>query len=146
MYHYFFFLYHHLANKKKGGKKKSNRLKDEFKMDIKDMIVKKRLASLNASAIMSASYAQERPLGKAELGAGASAAGHGGTTAALVPYSASQAAMALKKAKKESLAEAAKVAAAAAAKLASSSSQKGKLDGSIYKKKPNKTGLYLYLF
>ena len=30
-------------------------------MDIKDMIVKKRLASLNASAIMSASYAQERP-------------------------------------------------------------------------------------
>ena len=118
-------------------------------MDIKDMIVKKRLASLNASAIMSASYAQERPLGKAELGgtgvsAGA-AGGHGGTTAALVPYSASQAAMALKKAKKESLAEAAKVAAAAAAKLASSSSQKGKLaDGPT--KKNNKTGLYLYLF
>ena len=45
--------------KNKAKKKKS--LKDEFQMDIKDMIVKKRLASLNASAIMSASYAQERP-------------------------------------------------------------------------------------
>ena len=58
------------ANKKKGqvgktkGKKGKSRLRNEFKMDIKDMIVKKRLASLNASAIMSASYAQERPLGK----------------------------------------------------------------------------------
>ncbi|CAB4059513.1 unnamed protein product [Lepeophtheirus salmonis] len=29
---------------------------DEFKMDMKDMIVKKRIASLNASAIMTASY------------------------------------------------------------------------------------------
>ena len=63
----FFFL---AANKKKGqagktkGKKGKSRLRNEFKMDIKDMIVKKRLASLNASAIMSASYAQERPLGK----------------------------------------------------------------------------------
>ena len=56
------------ANKKKAGKTKGkkgkSRLRNEFKMDIKDMIVKKRLASLNASAIMSASYAQERPLGK----------------------------------------------------------------------------------
>ena len=57
------------ANKKKGqaGKtkgKKGKRLRNEFKMDIKDMIVKKRLASLNASAIMSASYAQERTPGK----------------------------------------------------------------------------------
>ena len=52
-------------NKSSGSKKKMTKkkksLKDEFKMDIKDMIVKKRLASLNASAIMSASYAQERP-------------------------------------------------------------------------------------
>merc|ERR1711997_1213700 len=30
--------------------------RDEFNMDIRDMIVKKRIASLNASAIMSASY------------------------------------------------------------------------------------------
>ena len=58
------------ANKKKGqagktkGKKGKSRLRNEFKMDIKDMIVKKRLASLNASAIMSASYAQERTPGK----------------------------------------------------------------------------------
>ena len=37
-------------------------------MDIKDMIVKKRLASLNASAIMSASYAQERAGKAGELG------------------------------------------------------------------------------
>ena len=48
----------------------------------------------------------------------------------MVPYSAAQAAMALKKAKKESLAEAVKLAAstaAAAAKLASSKTQiKGK--------------------
>lgn len=42
------------------GRKKS--MKDEFKMDIRDMIVKKRIASLNASAIMSASYAQERAM------------------------------------------------------------------------------------
>ena len=59
-----------VANKKKGqvgkpkGKKGKSRLRNEFKMDIKDMIVKKRLASLNASAIMSASYAQERSPGK----------------------------------------------------------------------------------
>jgi hypothetical protein len=52
------------AGKTKGKKKGKSRLRNEFKMDIKDMIVKKRLASLNASAIMSASYAQERPLGK----------------------------------------------------------------------------------
>jgi hypothetical protein len=36
-------------------KKRKKTLKDEFKMDIRDMIVKKRIASLNASAIMSAS-------------------------------------------------------------------------------------------
>jgi hypothetical protein len=37
-------------------KKKKKTLRDEFNMDIRDMIVKKRIASLNASAIMSASY------------------------------------------------------------------------------------------
>merc|ERR1712150_6848 len=65
---------------KKAKKKKS--LKDEFQMDIKDMIVKKRLASLNASAIMSASYAQERPKDAQD-------------SHALVPYSASEAAISL---------------------------------------------------
>ena len=123
------------ANKKKGqaGKtkgKKGKRLRNEFKMDIKDMIVKKRLASLNASAIMSASYAQERPFGKVMAGGPAGGSGEISATA-MVPYSAAQAAMALKKAKKESLAEAVKLAAttaaAAAAKLASSKTQiKGK--------------------
>merc|ERR1712079_457776 len=66
--------------KNKAKKKKS--LKDEFQMDIKDMIVKKRLASLNASAIMSASYAQERPKDAQD-------------SHALVPYSASEAAISL---------------------------------------------------
>ena len=37
-------------------KKRKKTLRDEFNMDIRDMIVKKRIASLNASAIMSASY------------------------------------------------------------------------------------------
>jgi hypothetical protein len=46
--------------KKKVLAKKKKSLRDEFKMDIRDMIVKKRIASLNASAIMSASYAHER--------------------------------------------------------------------------------------
>merc|ERR1711988_1413875 len=45
-------------------------------------IVKKRLASLNASAIMSASYAQERPKDAQD-------------SHALVPYSASEAAISL---------------------------------------------------
>ena len=74
-----------------------------------------------------------QPLGKSDgLGrAGGPAGGSGEISAtAMVPYSAAQAAMALKKAKKESLAEAVKLAAttaAAAAKLASSKTQiKGK--------------------
>jgi hypothetical protein len=36
-------------------KKRKKTMKDEFKMDMRDMIVKKRIASLNASAIMTAS-------------------------------------------------------------------------------------------
>jgi hypothetical protein len=74
-----------------------------------------------------------QPLGKSDgLGkAGGPAGGSGEISAtAMVPYSAAQAAMALKKAKKESLAEAVKLAAttaAAAAKLDSSKTQiKGK--------------------
>ena len=75
-----------------------------------------------------------QPLGKSDgLGrAGGPAGGSGEISAtAMVPYSAAQAAMALKKAKKESLAEAVKLAAstaaAAAAKLASTKTQiKGK--------------------
>ena len=45
-----------VVSKKKQKLKKKKGLKDEFNMEMRDMIVKKRIASLNASAIMSASY------------------------------------------------------------------------------------------
>ena len=45
-----------LKKKPQKIKKRKKTLRDEFNMDIRDMIVKKRIASLNASAIMSASY------------------------------------------------------------------------------------------
>merc|ERR1712080_618585 len=61
-----------LKKKPQKVKKRKKTLRDEFNMDIRDMIVKKRMASLNASAIMSASYksssAQNERLKMDELG------------------------------------------------------------------------------
>merc|ERR1712018_623227 len=61
-----------LKKKPQKIKKRKKTLRDEFNMDIRDMIVKKRMASLNASAIMSASYksssAQNERLKMDELG------------------------------------------------------------------------------
>lgn len=48
-------------------KKRKKTLRDEFNMDIRDMIVKKRIASLNASAIMSASYSTPAQNDKNEM-------------------------------------------------------------------------------
>lgn len=43
-----------------GGSKRKRRNADTVTMDLKDMVVKKRMASLNASAILAASYSTEK--------------------------------------------------------------------------------------
>jgi len=43
-----------------GGSKRKRRNADNVTMDLKDMVVKKRMASLNASAILAASYSTEK--------------------------------------------------------------------------------------
>ncbi|VVC29174.1 Hypothetical protein CINCED_3A009018 [Cinara cedri] len=45
-----------------GGSKRKRRNADTVTMDLKDMVVKKRMASLNASAILAASYSTEKKL------------------------------------------------------------------------------------
>lgn len=45
-----------------GGCKRKRRNADTVTMDLKDMVVKKRMASLNASAILAASYSTEKKL------------------------------------------------------------------------------------
>lgn len=45
-----------------GSSKRKRRNADNVTMDLKDMVVKKRMASLNASAILAASYSTEKKL------------------------------------------------------------------------------------
>lgn len=52
------------SNKKTMKQEKRKRNKNELIMDLKDMVVRKRMASLNASAILAASYSVEKRAGK----------------------------------------------------------------------------------